>query len=98
MCVAAMKLSQLFIDKGENSGCNGDDDECSDRPPHGVGLGKLPDSENAKDGADYERNRDHHERDPSDELWIDDAFGLSFRFFQFDGNICLGLHPAIIAN
>ena len=71
-------LAELFVYESEDGSRNADDYECGYGAPDGVGLGELPDREDAEYRAGDKRNRNHDKRDPADQLRVEHtpAFGL----------------------
>ena len=87
-------LPQLLIHKCKDRGGDADDDECRDGTPDGVGLGELPDGEDAEDGACDERDGNHNERDPADNIRTDYTARFGLQFYDHVGII--SLHTSII--
>src|SRR4051812_47864532 len=74
--------TEFFVDEGEYSRGDADDNESRDRTPDSVRFGEFPDREDAEHGARDQRNGDNDERDPPDELWVDNSAGFGFQFYD----------------
>lgn len=82
-------LPQLLIHKSKDCGRDANDDESGDGTPDGVGLGELPDGEDAENGTGDERRGDHDECDPANDRRIHNTARLGLELYNNIGTLSL---------